>query len=410
MRYLYLFLLLSGYAIAQTGDVHNKGEVHVHPNTLVSVQSSFFNEFTGTFVNDGEVIFRAHISNDGTWNFTEGLMGYTRLEAEQLQRIEGTRPSQFYDLLLNNPTETHAYDLHHELEVFGSVDFYKGVVNTRTTDGVFTFYPEALALDPSDESYVDGRVHKLGSEQFRYPIGDAGFYRPMQSFGANSQDNWLAAIYHYENSDPYFPHQAKEEGIARINTSEYWELTDYELQDNVYISLFLEGRTTGEEFMDPANEPILVAWNVNKQQWEDIGSVIEEDGSRITSIFEVELYSAYTLAIKEEIEEDEEEEDTFEIFNAVNPNDSGGNEYFKIAGLENYPDNEVSIFNRWGVEVYQTTAYDSKGNVFNGYSDGRVTIKKKKELPEGTYFYVVRRIHPETGKRLTNAGYLYLTR
>lgn len=406
MRYLYIFFLLSGYAVAQNGDVHNKGEVHVHPNTLVSVKSSFFNEVSGTFINDGEVIFNAHINNDGIWDFTEGLMGYTRLESNRLQRIDGSRPSKFYDLLLNNTTSDHAYELWNELDVYGSVDFYQGIVNTRTTGGTFTFYQDAFALDPSDESYVDGMVNKIGKASFRYPIGHHTYYRPMQTFGASGVDNWFAAIYHYDNSNTYFSHEEKEPGIGQINTTEYWELTDFDIEDNVYISLYLEDRTTGDIFMNPSNEPTIVAWNPNVSKWVDLGGLISEDGNEITTVFKVDLYTAYTLAIKEEIEEDED----FEIFNAVNPNDSRGNEYFKITGLEKYPDNEVTIFNRWGVEVFKTTAYDTKGNVFSGLSDGRVTIKKKKELPEGTYFYVVRRTDPETGKRLTNAGYLYLTR
>lgn len=407
MRYLYIFLLLSSYAVAQNGNVHNKGQVHVTPNTLVSIKSSFSNEVTGTFINDGEVIFNSHINNDGIWDFTEGLMGYSRFEANHLQRIDGSRPSKFYDILFDNNTSTHAFELWNELDVYGNVNFYQGVMNTRTTGGTFTFYQNALAISPSDQSYVDGMVHKVGDAQFRYPIGHENYYRPMQTFGSNSIDNWFAGVYHYENSDTYFSHDDKEEGIEQINTSEYWELTDYDITDNVYLTLYLDERTTGEMFMNPSNEPTIVAWNTHTSQWEDIGGILEADGSEITSIFRLNLYSAYTLAIKDE---EIEEEDDFEIFNAVNPNDSGGNEYFKITGLENYPDNEVTIFNRWGVEVFKTDAYDSKGNVFSGLSDGRVTIKKKKELPEGTYFYVIRRIEPETGKRLTNAGYLYLTR
>jgi len=46
-----------------------------------------------------------------------------------------------------------------------------------------------------------------------------------------------------------------------------------------------------------------------------------------------------------------------------------------------------------GVKVYETTNYDPNGdgsvNVFNGYSQGRVTIGKNSKLPSGTYYYVV---------------------
>ena len=41
----------------------------------------------------------------------------------------------------------------------------------------------------------------------------------------------------------------------------------------------------------------------------------------------------------------------FEIFNAVTPNDDGAHDYFEIKGIQNYPNNSVQIFNRWGVLV-----------------------------------------------------------
>lgn len=407
MRYLYIFILLSSYAVAQNGDVHNKGEMYVTPNTLVSVKSSFSNEMTGTFINDGEVIFYSHINNDGIWRFTEDHNGFTRFEANHLQQIDGSRPSLFYDILLNNPTSDHAFELINEMDVYGSIDFYDGIMHTRTTSGTLTFHEEALSLNPSDYSFVDGLVHKKGKLPFVYPIGHDNYFRPMRTFGSNAPENWLAAIYHHENSNTYFPHEAKELGIEMISTTEYWELMDYEVVDNVYITLSLDDRTTDPIFRNPENEPTIVAWNREMEQWIDIGGLINSDASEITSIFKVDIYSAYTLATKEEIIE---EEDDFEIFNAVNPSDTNGNEYFRITGLDKYPNNKVSIYNRWGVEVFNTRAYDTNGNVFKGLSDGRVTIQRNKELPEGTYFYVIERIDEQTGKRLTNAGYLYLTR
>ena len=38
----------------------------------------------------------------------------------------------------------------------------------------------------------------------------------------------------------------------------------------------------------------------------------------------------------------------FEVFNGMSPGDDGINDYFKVAGIEKYPNNTVKIFNRWG--------------------------------------------------------------
>ena len=49
----------------------------------------------------------------------------------------------------------------------------------------------------------------------------------------------------------------------------------------------------------------------------------------------------------------------FEIFNLVTPNGDGLNDYFELRGIENFGPNEVKIYNRWGVLVYETENYGS---------------------------------------------------
>ena len=102
----------------------------------------------------------------------------------------------------------------------------------------------------------------------------------------------------------------------------------------------------------------------------------------------------------------------FEIFNGVSPNGDGLNEYFQIVGIENWPNNNVKIFNRWGVLVFETDGYggsDGKQNVFRGISEGRVTVQQNKELPTGTYFYILTFPADNPGKSSYN-GYLYINR
>jgi len=73
-----------------------------------------------------------------------------------------------------------------------------------------------------------------------------------------------------------------------------------------------------------------------------------------------------------------------------------------------YPNNEVFIYNRWGVLVYKRKAYHEVQNTpdgFKGVSEGRATIAKGEELPEGTYYYV---LFIEGAK--DRAGYLYINR
>ena len=101
--------------------------------------------------------------------------------------------------------------------------------------------------------------------------------------------------------------------------------------------------------------------------------------------------------------------DEIQVFNVITPNDDGIHDVLRIEGLENYPENTIRIYNRWGVLVYTTNAYDTEGNVFDGSSQGRVTINEERDLPVGTYFYLID-YKDTTGKSNTKSGYLYLNR
>ncbi|MFT4805900.1 MAG: putative repeat protein (TIGR01451 family), partial [Psychroserpens sp.] len=102
----------------------------------------------------------------------------------------------------------------------------------------------------------------------------------------------------------------------------------------------------------------------------------------------------------------------FEIFNGITPNNDGNNDYFKITGIEYYPNNNVKIFNRWGVLVYETENYGIPGganNLFVGISEGRITYKQSQELPTGTYFYIISFQDSNPGQS-SYKGYMYINR
>ncbi|MBF4986473.1 gliding motility-associated C-terminal domain-containing protein, partial [Nonlabens mediterrranea] len=76
------------------------------------------------------------------------------------------------------------------------------------------------------------------------------------------------------------------------------------------------------------------------------------------------------------------------VWNAVTPDGDGQNDFFFIQGIENF-ENTVSIFNRWGIEVFNADNYDNSSKRFEGISDGRTTVGQGDKLPTGTYYYVI---------------------
>jgi len=98
-----------------------------------------------------------------------------------------------------------------------------------------------------------------------------------------------------------------------------------------------------------------------------------------------------------------------EVFNVITPNGDNVHDVLTISGLENFPENTIKIYNRWGVLVFTTNAYNTEGNVFDGTSNGRATISQDRKLPVGTYFYILD-YQNATGTVRSQSGYLYLNR
>ena len=80
--------------------------------------------------------------------------------------------------------------------------------------------------------------------------------------------------------------------------------------------------------------------------------------------------------------------------NVITPNGDGKNDVLYIDGLELYPEHSLSIFNRWGSEVYR-----SKGPYKNDWNGNG--------LNEGTYYYLLK-VKEKDGKERSTISWITL--
>lgn len=78
--------------------------------------------------------------------------------------------------------------------------------------------------------------------------------------------------------------------------------------------------------------------------------------------------------------------------NVITPDGNNENDVWLVTNIENYPDNVVSIFDRWGREIYKTEGYKNDWGATN--SKGAVVM-------DGTYYYVIE--FPEIDKVMKGA-------
>jgi large repetitive protein len=88
------------------------------------------------------------------------------------------------------------------------------------------------------------------------------------------------------------------------------------------------------------------------------------------------------------------------IFNGFSPDGDGMNDYFYIRGIENYPNNDVILWNRWGNQVGSIKGYNNADKAWDGTWNG-------KNVPDGTYFYI---INFNDGVTKPVAGYVQIHR
>jgi len=82
----------------------------------------------------------------------------------------------------------------------------------------------------------------------------------------------------------------------------------------------------------------------------------------------------------------EVEASPFKIYNGLSPNGDNRNDYWRIDGIEAFPNNRARIFDRYNNLVFETTSYNNDDNNWRGQVNNSKSLLSG-NLPEGTYFY-----------------------
>jgi gliding motility-associated-like protein len=76
----------------------------------------------------------------------------------------------------------------------------------------------------------------------------------------------------------------------------------------------------------------------------------------------------------------------FRIYTGFSPNGDGINDYWRIDGIEEYPNNKVKVFDRYNNTIFLMSGYNNDENSWKGRPNHGLISGN---LPDGTYYYVV---------------------
>lgn len=409
--YTNAIMLLAPFGMAvfaQTNAITvNKGQLYVLPNTLIATHANFENKNSGIVFNDGEFQFYKNYTNNGLFTHTTNkTTGYTVFQGNQEQLITGEQPSKHFDVLFNNSASF--FNLNSDIIINGTGNFNNGIVKiNKANGGQMLFGNNATQINASDKSYAQGMVEKQGTNAFTFPIGKEGFYRMAAISAPGNNNASYTSEYFLGDTNNLYPHKDKTGIIEQVNNAEYWQINKSDATTgSVIVTLSWHNVTTPAAFKNSADLHV-VRWDPKQNLWVDEGGIVDMNAQTITTPVNVEGFGIFTIG---KIKEEYNNPGDVVIYNGVSADNDGVNDYFIIDNINYFPDNSVTIFNRWGRKVFETNNYNSKNNVFNGYVSTKQNSNTKEKLPSGTYYYVVEYLYNRNGenKLIKKVGHLHL--
>lgn len=364
-------------------------------------QDAFHNFGNAQIHGAGKVGFHIDVINDGEFNDNKGKVGFY---SENSLTVSGDNNPVFYDVEIDTK-EGLFLDI--AVGVTNFQEFVNGrVITDRDQKNISLDYiGDAPYLGESDERYVDGYATLSGLLDFSFPVGDDFRLRPIK-IESGAATNTSRAAYFFENPNTpnffteRFDTEQYEELLYGVSIFEFWDLDG---NQSTKVTLTWDSNSNIPTLVEDVEDLRVVGWSKSLKKWVNLGNtnVIGDldDGEISSDVIIPDDYEVLTFGSSNRLLDGD-----LEIFTAVSPNGDGYNDTFRIQGLSQFPNNEVSIYNRWGVLVFQKKGYHENQN-FAGISEGRVTISKESKLPEGTYYYV---LTIEGAK--DRAGYLYISR
>ncbi len=93
-------------------------------------------------------------------------------------------------------------------------------------------------------------------------------------------------------------------------------------------------------------------------------------------------------------------------FNLITIDNNQNNTALKIAGIEDFPNNSIEIYNRYGELVWTGNNYDNSTIVFKGMANVSGVVSKNSYLPSGTYFFTLK--YPNICQQTELKGFIHL--
>lgn len=256
---LFFLLLFAGLQAQIT--VVNEGILTVKEGQLIQVNGNLLN-YSAFFLNEGDFRLTGHLLNEvSVAKPSTGIFRFIGLEEQQLLLFDTMR---MFNVEINNPNGLD-FGGTSNLSVYGNLNFSDGIARTNS-NSLLSFQNNASTTNGNSFSYIEGPALKTGIDDFIFPIGKEGNYRPAAISDLAEAGSFKMEYFH----EDYFT-DIKDFDVLQVNTEGYWDIQN--VNSVLFPKLTLNYDEFSNLFLNP-DDLEIVHW---KEQWETVAS--ESDGA-----------------------------------------------------------------------------------------------------------------------------------
>jgi gliding motility-associated-like protein len=369
-----LLSLKAGAQVVNTGQ-----SLHLDNNSLLYISEGYRHD-DGQISGDGTIEIKGNIVNNSSNTVFGNASKATVFLNGNIQNISGN-PLNFPNLKLGgygdkelrtNATITGSLVLDDRLLNIG--DNRLSIINpavdaiNRSTGFITTNESGALIRNTNSNGqylFPLGSIKNNPAFKKFNSIDVNPLYRPVVIEPESQEPNTYRLNLVNQNPDPLYPVSQRTSDIEKVS-DKYFYILDHTSGSSKFGTKFFQVKAI-------ENNAAIVLWSKEHSRWEKVSTGVEEGilGDRLDR----SLSYTSSAGIKDQIVSFADI--PFIFYNAFSPDGDGKNDTWQIQNIELYPENTLTIFNRWGDEVYKTRNY-SPTNAWDGSN-----------LQPGTYFYVL---------------------
>lgn len=218
----------------------------------------------------------------------------------------------------------------------------KGNLLTTRLGSSKLVYTGSDDLNGSEASYVNGPLFiRSSADQHTFPIGDAKGYAPVRLGKIEELDKDTEFGFDITSADPGF---ATTDAVTEIYKDRFWQLFNGNGGTFSGSPISLSSNLTTTSIQE---SPVILELDQSNTQKNLGGSVATGFFASSDKASSTGKYYAIGKSIDVKLI----------VHKLITPDNDGKNDVLYIQGIDAYPDNEVTILDRWGVPFYSKKSF-----------------------------------------------------